>query len=137
MAPTEKSTASGNGIVSLRSAHAYAETLRLLQAAFAGHGIKVFAAIDQAAEALAVGLSLPPTTLILFGNPKSGTPLMLQQPLCGLDLPLKVLVTEAVSGEVMVSFNAADYIIARHSLAAAFKENLSPAERLIADLVSR
>jgi uncharacterized protein (DUF302 family) len=67
-----------------------------LLSAFADHGIKVFATIDQQAEAAAAGLTMPPTTLIIFGNPKAGTPLMLAQPRSGLDLPLKVLVSESV-----------------------------------------
>jgi uncharacterized protein (DUF302 family) len=128
--------AGDNGVVSLRSGHAYADTVRLLLAAFADKGIKVFAAIDQQAEAAAVGLAMRPMTLIVFGNPRGGTPLMLAQPLCGLDLPLKVLVTEAEVGEVRVSFNAAAYIIKRHSLPAELLGNLLPAERLIAEVVA-
>jgi uncharacterized protein (DUF302 family) len=128
---------SKHGIVSLRSLHPFADTVRLLLAAFADHDIKVFATIDQQAEALAVGLTMPPTTLILFGNPKAGTPLMLAQPLSGIDLPLKVLVTEPAPGEVMVSFNTAAYVIERHSLPAELVNNLSPAERLIASVVTK
>jgi uncharacterized protein (DUF302 family) len=79
---------------------------------------------------------MPPTTLIIFGNPKSGTPLMLAQPLSGIDLPLKALVSESVPGEVIVSFNAATYIIERHSLSAELLSNLVPAERLIAGAVA-
>jgi uncharacterized protein (DUF302 family) len=131
------SAAADTGILSLHSPHAFADTLRLLLAAFADHGLKVFATIDQAAEARAVGLSMPPTTLILFGNPKGGTPLMLQQPLCGLDLPLKVLVTESEPGQVRVSFNTAAYIIVRHALPPELAKNLAPAERLIAEAVKQ
>jgi len=126
-----------HGIVSLRSLHPFADTVRLLLTAFADHGIKVFATIDQQAEALAVGLTMPPTTLILFGNPKAGTPLMLAQPLSGIDLPLKVLVAEPASGQVTVSFNTAAYVIERHSLPAELVNNLAPAERLIASVVTQ
>lgn len=128
--------ADDTGIVSLRSRHSHADTLRRLTAAFAERGIKVFAAIDQSAEAAAVGLSLPPTSLILFGNPKAGTPLMRAQPLSALDLPLKVLVTESAPGQVMVSFNSAAYIIRRHSLAPELLNNLAAAETLIAGVVA-
>lgn len=125
-----------NGIVSIRSPHDFASTVQRLLAAFASHGLKVFATIDQQAEAAAVGLAMPPATLILFGNPKAGTPVMLEQPLAALDLPLKVLATEAAAGEVMVSFNAAAYIVQRHALSAGLANNLLPAERVIAGAVA-
>lgn len=131
-------TLSGSrGIVSLPSPYPFVETVQRLLAAFAGHGIIVFATIDQAAEAAKVGLTMPPTTLIVFGNPKAGTPLMLAQPLCGIDLPLKVLITESTPGEIRVSFNAATYIIERHSLSSKFADNLAPAERLIAGAIAK
>jgi uncharacterized protein (DUF302 family) len=126
-------TSSSRGVVSLASPYPFAETVRRLLSAFANHGIKVFIAIDQQAEAQAVGLSMPPTTLIVFGNPKAGTPLMLAQPESGLDLPLKVLVFEAAPRQVSVSFNASTYIIDRHALPLGLESNLAPAESLIAN----
>jgi len=129
-------TSASSGIVSIRSPHPFADTVQRLLAAFANHGLKVFATIDQRAEAAAVDLTMPPTTLVIFGNPKAGTPLMLEQPLSALDLPLKALVTEATPGEVIVSFNAAAYILQRHSLSADLSNNLAPAERLIAGAVT-
>lgn len=99
-------------------------------AALAEHGIKVFATWDQQAEALAVGLDTLPTTLIVFGNPKAGTPLMLAQPESALDLPLKVLVIES-DGQVSVCFNTPDYIIQRHALPERLSANLAPAFALI------
>ena len=137
MSPTDANPSRDRGITSLRSTHPFADTVRLLLAAFADHGIKVFATIDQQAEAAAVGLAMPPTTLILFGNPKAGTPLMLARPLSGIDLPLKVLVTEPAPRQVMVSFNTAAYLIERHSLPAELVNNLAPAERLIASVVTK
>ena len=127
-APTHEFT----GVVSFRSPYAFDDTVRRLLKALADHGIKVFATIDQQAEALAVGLSMPPTTLILFGNPKGGTPLMLANPLSGIDLPLKALVIESPQNEVDVIINSTAYIIGRHSLPAQLAANLAPAERLIA-----
>jgi uncharacterized protein (DUF302 family) len=123
------------GIVNIVSPYPFADTVRHLLSAFAEHGIKVFAVIDQQAEAVAVGLTMPPTTLILFGNPKAGTPLMLAQPQSGIDLPLKALVSEAVPGQVSVSLNAASYIIERHGLPSELKSNLAPAEQLIASVL--
>lgn len=96
----------------------------------AEHGIKVFATWDQQAEASAVGLAMPPITLIVFGNPKAGTPLMLAQPEAALDLPLKLLVTES-AGQVSVCFNTPDYLIQRHALPERLSANLTPAFALI------
>jgi len=120
------------GIVSLKSPYSHADTVRRLAASFVDHGVNVFAKIDQQSEAATVGLSMPPTTLIIYGNPKAGTPLMLAQPLCALDLPLKVLVSETAPGHVMVSFNSAKYLVERNGLAPEFISNLLPGENLIA-----
>ncbi|MDO5674403.1 MAG: DUF302 domain-containing protein [bacterium] len=125
-------TKKGRGITTLASPYSFNETVRRLLAAFADKGIKVFADIDQQAEARAAGLDMPPTTLILFGNPKVGTPLMQAQPSSGLDLPLKVLISETRPGKVEVCFNTAAYILERHGLAAEFDRNIGPAEKLIA-----
>ena len=77
MTPQIPGTANSRGVVSIMSPYEFADTVRRLLSAFTDHRIKVFATIDQQAEALAVGLTMPPTTLIVFGNPKAGTPLML------------------------------------------------------------
>lgn len=130
---SEPGAPEADGVVSLASAHGFADTVRRLLAAFEEHGIHVFVVIDQQAEALRAGLTLPPTTLILFGNPKAGTALMLREPRSALDLPLKVLVSEAPSKEVSVAFNAASYVIRRHGLPEQLAANLRPAERLIAN----
>ena len=124
-------TATSSGIVSIPSPYPFADTVQRLLSALTGHGIKIFSTIDQTAEAATVGLMMPPTMLLLFGNPKAGTPIMLEQPLAGLDLPLKALVTEPTPGEVIVSFNTAAYILQRHSLSAELSNNLAPAERAI------
>jgi uncharacterized protein (DUF302 family) len=74
---------------------------------------------------------MPPTTLIIVGNPKSGTPLMLAQPSSALDLPLKVLIAEASPGSVQLSFNDTGYLIERHALPPALAGNIAPALKLI------
>ena len=119
------------GIVTVQSPYPFSETVQRLISAFTHHQVRVFATIDQQAEALACGLVMPPTTLIVFGSPKAGTPLMLAQPTSGIDLPLKVLVWEATAGKVLVHFNSAAYIIDRHALPLALVANLLPPERLI------
>jgi len=120
------------GIVTLQSPYTFDDTVQRLLGALADHQIKVFATIDQRAEAIAAGLSMPPTTLILFGNPKAGTPVMLASLASGIDLPLKALVVEPEPGRVHVVMNATAYLIRRHALPQALVANLLPAERLIA-----
>lgn len=134
MTSSDVRSSNSAGVVSFRSAYSFDDTVCRLLAAFADHGIKVFATIDQQAAALAVGLSMPPTTLILFGNPKAGTPLMLANPQSGVDLPLKALVVES-QGSVDVIVNSAAYIIQRHALPAELIANLAPVERLIAGVL--
>lgn len=118
--------------IQLRSPHPFADTVQRLLDAFATRGIKVFATIDQQAEARSVGLDMPPTTLIVFGNPKAGTPLMLANPAVGVDLPLKLLVSEARPGEVSVLLTPAAALIERHALPPELAADLEPAERLVA-----
>lgn len=124
-----------SGVLRLKSPFPFHDTVQRLRAAFVDRGIKIFATIDQQAEAMAVGLSMPPTTLILFGNPASGTPLMLDNPAAGIDLPLKALVIESEPGHVEVIVNAAKYVIERHALPHGLEANLLPAERLIANVL--
>lgn len=125
------------GVARVESAFAFDETVRRLQAAFAAHGIKVFATIDQQKEAADVGLAMPPTTLIVFGNPKGGTPLMLARPESGIDLPLKVLVLGDSDGRIAVVFNTADYLVERHALPADAGGAITPAIALIEKTVAR
>ena len=85
-----------------QSRYAYAETITRLTAAITGAGNTVFISIDQTAAAQSVGLTMRPTTLIVFGNPKGGTPLMEAYPLAALYLPLKLLVWDE-DGAVQVA----------------------------------
>lgn len=119
------------GITTLQSPLPFAQTVQRIVSALAARGLKIFATWDQQAEAKAVGLDMPPTTLIVFGNPKAGTALMLAQPQSALDLPLKVLVSQDAAGTVVVSFNTAEFIIQRHGLPAQMVANLQPAFTLI------
>jgi uncharacterized protein (DUF302 family) len=132
MASTQVHAGESAGTVTFQSRYSFDDTVQRLLAAMASHGIKVFASIDQRAEALAAGLSMPPTTLLLFGNPKAGTPVMLAKLSSGIDLPLKALVIEPEPGRVEVVVNTAAYLIERHALPASLLASLAPAERLIA-----
>lgn len=122
-----------SGVLRLKSSLSFQDTVQRLLTAFVDRGLKIFITIDQQAEAMAVGLSMPPTSLILFGNPASGTPLMLDNPAAGIDLPLKALVIESKPGHVEVVINTANYVIERHALPHGLEANLLPAERLIAN----
>jgi uncharacterized protein (DUF302 family) len=97
------------------SRHPYAETVALLNAAIGAAGSTLFASIDQSAAAAAAGLTLRPTTLLIFGNPKGGTPLMEAVPLSALDLPLKLLVWDE-DGTVRVAYVRASAIAERYGV---------------------
>jgi uncharacterized protein (DUF302 family) len=114
-----------NGIINQISPYAVTETIDRFAAVLQPKGITVFARIDQQAEAEKVGLSLPPTQLLLFGNPKGGTPLMLAEPTIALDLPLKVLAWEATDGKVWVSYNDPNYLKQRFSLSDELVKNIA------------
>ena len=105
-----------NGIVTRASVYSVSETLDRLEAALRQQGVKIFARIDQQAEAQSVGLTLRPTQLLIFGSPQAGTPLMSAFPTLALDLPLKALVWEAEDGQVSLLTNRPDYLQARHGL---------------------
>lgn len=125
------------GVFSIKSPYPFTKTVQQLISAFKKNNIQIFATIDQRKEAIAVGLNIPPTTLIIFGNPKAGTPIMSAEPLSGIDLPLKVLISEVSPNDVKVSFNSAKYIIERHSLSPELLSFLIPAEQLIAKVLEK
>ena len=123
--------------MTLASPHSFESTVQRLISEFRAHGLKIFALIDQQAEAAAVGIQMWPATLLVFGNARAGTPLMLARPVCGIDLPLKAFVSEAVTGKVLVNLNGADYLVERHSLPSQLSANLAPAERLAIDALRK
>lgn len=105
-----------NGLVSVQSAAGFAATLGRLKEVLAEKHLTVFAEIDHAAGAVAAGLALRPTTLLIFGNPKGGTPLMQQAQAAGIDLPLKLLVWQDAEGAVRLTYNDPAWIAERHGL---------------------
>jgi uncharacterized protein (DUF302 family) len=110
-----------NGLVTRPSKYSVAETVDHLEAGLRQAGATVFGRIDHAQSARDSGLELNPLVLILFGNPKAGTPLMAQSPTIGIDLPLKFIVWQDGSGKVFITFNSEDYlahtILPRHGIA--------------------
>ena len=105
-----------DGLVTLQSSHDFATTLERLTAALESKGVRVFAQIDHAAAAISAGLELRPTTVVVFGNPVAGTPLMQAAQTVGIDLPLKALVWQDAQGAVHLSYNDPAWIAARHGL---------------------
>jgi len=105
-----------NGLVTLASPYGAQETIDRFVSRLATHGMQVFARIDHAAAAAAVGLELRPAEVIIFGNPRSGTPLMRRAPTLAIDLPLRALVWQDDSGAGWLSYNTPDWLAARHGL---------------------
>jgi uncharacterized protein (DUF302 family) len=106
----------GNGVVRIASQHSVSETVAKVEAILLAKSVKLFTIVDHSGEAEKAGLKMPNTKLLIFGNPKGGTPLMLASPGVALDLPLKVLVAEDAAGKVWVSYNAPAYLQQRHNL---------------------
>jgi uncharacterized protein (DUF302 family) len=94
-------------------------------------GMKVFARIDQAAEARAVGLDMRPTVFLMFGSPRGGTPLMVAQPTVAIDLPLKALVWQDDGGVAWLSYNTHELLVARHGVDEKLAARLAPAAELL------
>ena len=105
------------GFESLESRYSVHETIDRLEGLLGSKGIKVFARLDQAAEAQAVGIPMRPMVLLIFGDPKTGTPLMEEYPSLAIDLPLKALAWKSIEEKVYLSFNSTEYLIERHQLA--------------------
>lgn len=122
----------GNGIVSQPSAHSVDNTVEKLRIMLYAKGVTLFAVIDHSGEAQKVGLAMPPTKLLIFGNPKGGTPLMLASPSIAIDLPLKILVAESPDGKVSISYNAPEYLQTRHNLPAELLPNIAIVGALVA-----
>jgi uncharacterized protein (DUF302 family) len=114
-----------NGIVTKPSAHTVDQTVDKLKALLHAKGVMLFALIDHSGEAEKVGLKMPPTKVLIFGNPKGGTPLMLAAPSLAIDLPLKILVSESADGKVSIAYNAPEYLQTRHNIPADLLPNIA------------
>ena len=119
-----------NGLVQVSSGYSVDETLGWLEAAFADKGLEVFAVIDHSGEARKLGLKMPQTKVLIFGNPKAGTPLMQAEPHSAIDLPLKILIWEDGNGQVWVSYNSPAYLQERYGLSAELIKNVAVIETL-------
>jgi uncharacterized protein (DUF302 family) len=106
-----------NGLITMASAHSVKDTIDRFESDAKSKGMTIFARIDHAAGAKAVGASLRPTELLIFGNAKAGTPLMQLQQAIGIDLALKALAWEDGAGKVWLSYNDPAWLAARHGIA--------------------
>ena len=116
---------SDNGVTHLRSPYSVANTLQRLEAVITAKGLTIFARIDHSGEAEKIGLTMQPTKLLLFGSPKSGTPLMIASPTLAIDLPLKALVWQDTEGTVWLSYNSTEYLQQRHNIPEALVKNIA------------
>ena len=123
-------TQAGNGIIDKASNHSVDEAVEKLKGILQAKGVTVFALVDHSGEAAKVGMKMPPTKLLIFGNPKAGTPLMVAAPSSAIDLPLKILIWEDARGKVWVSYNSPAYLQERHGFPPELLPNIAVVEAL-------
>ncbi len=128
-----------DGLITTASVHEFDKTLARLEAALRDKGMTIFARVDHAEGAAAVGLNLRPTTVVVFGNPRGGTPLMQATQKIGLELPLKILVWEDASGKTALSYDDPVWLAQRFGLdpTLAQVEAISGVLASLADLAGR
>lgn len=122
-----------NGIVTIPARGTVDEVVGRIEALLRAKQVKLFALIDHSGEAAAAGLEMRPTKLLVFGNPKAGTPLMVAAPSMAIDLPLKLLVAEDAAGHTWISWNDPAYLTERHGLPAELARNIA----VVADLAAK
>jgi uncharacterized protein (DUF302 family) len=125
----------GNGLLQVASPYTVDETVNRLESVLAERGVQVFAVVDHSGEAEKVGMKMRPTKLVIFGNPKGGTPVMLAAPTLAIDLPLKALAWEDENGKVWVSYNSPEYLQQRHGVPQDLMKNIAVAGVLVAKAV--
>ena len=122
--------AHGRDVVTKLSPWSVADTVTRLLAVLAARELTVFAMIDHSGEAAKAGLKMRPTKLLIFGNPKAGTPVMLAAPSSAIDLPLKILIWEDAQGKVWVAYNSPAYLQERHDFPPELVQNIAVVEAL-------
>jgi len=123
-------TKTDTGIISIPSNHSVDQTVDKLQDQLQAKGVKLFALVDHSGEAEEAGLRMRPTKLLIFGNPKAGTPVMMASPTIAIDLPLKILVWEDGGGQIWISYNGPAYLQARHDVPPDLVHNIAVVEAL-------
>ena len=130
------STSAQNGLIHLASKYSVDETLRRLDELLQQKGLTVFANIVHSGEAAKVGLEMRPTKLLIFGSPKSGTPLMQASPSLAIDLPLKALFWQDADGKIWLTYNDPTYLMRRHDVPSELLPNIAGASALFEKAVS-
>jgi uncharacterized protein (DUF302 family) len=119
-----------SGILDIPSNHSVDETVEKLKGILKAKGVTLFALVDHSGEAEKVGMTMRPTKLLIVGNPKAGTPVMLAAPSSAIDLPLKMLIWEDAHGKVWVTYNSPSYLEKRHDLPVELLQNIGVVEML-------
>jgi uncharacterized protein (DUF302 family) len=130
------SAMSDAGLITIASPHSVRRTIDRFETAAVAAGLKIFARIDHQAGAESVGMPLRPTELVIFGNPKGGTPLMQDRQLAGIDLPVKALAWEDEAGRVWLSYNDPAWLAQRHHLTTASASSVEAMQKGFAALVA-
>jgi uncharacterized protein (DUF302 family) len=120
----------GKGLIDIPSNHSVNETVTRLEGILQAKGITLFALVDHSGEAAKAGMKMRPTKLLIFGNPRAGTPVMLAAPSSAIDLPLKILVWEDDQGKVWITYNSPTYLQTRHNLPADLLQHIAVIEPL-------
>ena len=126
-------SAANKGLIDIPSHHSVEQTVERLKNILQSKGVTLFAVIDHSGEDEKVGMKMRPTKLLIFGNPKAGTPLMLAAPSAAIDLPLKILIWEDGAGKVWVTYNSPEFLRERHGLPPELMQNVSVVEALAAN----
>lgn len=132
-------TSDVDGLITQPSANSVDVTIEKFEKAATERGLKIFARLDHAAAAESVGLEMPRATVIVFGNPRIGTPVFIETPTVAIDLPPKAMVWEDAEGKVFLSYNSAEFlfdtIYARHGIESD-KEATAKVASLYAEIAS-
>jgi uncharacterized protein (DUF302 family) len=125
----------GSNVVTKPSRYSVPETIDRIERAVTAKGMKVFARIDHAREATNAGMTMKPTVLLIFGNPKGGTALMVARPTAAIDLPMKALAWEDADGRVWLTYNSPDLLHERHGVPADLTSKLDSVGALLEQAV--
>jgi uncharacterized protein (DUF302 family) len=125
-----------HNLKSVPSRYSVPEAIDRIEAAVKAKGMSIFARVDHAGEAALVGLAMRPTVLLVFGNPRGGTPIMVARPTAAIDLPLKALAWEDGDGKVWLTYNTAGLLTERHEVPPDLAAKLAPVEALLEHAVS-
>ncbi len=127
-------TTNDHGMTSVPSNHSVDETVAKVETFLREKNVKLFVLVDHSGEAKQAGLEMRPTKLLIFGNPKAGTPLMQASPSAAIDLPLKLLIWEDSDGKTWITYNTPQYLMERHALPPHLLANIAVIEAIAANV---